>query len=93
MRGQPGFPLGCISEGANLHAVPVLECRAAHGLDLMLNVAEGDVMITEDQQGSRYAPGDVGVDYRAARAAVVLEVIKRLPISDNRAPTSFPLIP
>ena len=50
-------------------------------------------MITEDQQDSRYAPGDVGVDYRAARAAVVLEVIKRLPISDKRAPTSFPLIP
>jgi hypothetical protein len=35
----------------------------------------------------------VRVNYRAARAAVVLEVILRLPISDNTAPTSFPLIP
>ena len=30
---------------------------------------------------------------RSASAAVVLDVIKRLPTSDNRAPTSFPLIP
>jgi hypothetical protein len=51
------------------------------------------LMITEDQESSRTPSGNREADYRAARAAVVLEVIKRLPISDNRAPTSFPLIP
>jgi hypothetical protein len=30
---------------------------------------------------------------RAASAALVREVIKRLPISDDTAPASFPLIP
>ena len=56
--------------------------------------SRGDLMITENHEGSRYARGViVRVSYRAARAAVVLEVILRLPISDNSAPISFPLIP
>ena len=36
MRCQPGFPLCCIGEGGNLHAVSVLERPAFHGPTLCL---------------------------------------------------------
>jgi hypothetical protein len=76
--GKPGLPLSCVSESGNLHTASLLEGRAAHGLTLCSSGA---------------AACCVHIGYRAASAAVVLEVIKRLPTSDNRAPTSFPLIP
>ena len=66
--GKPGLPLSCIGEGRNLQTVSLLEDGVAHGLTLCVADA---------------AASCVHIGYRAASAAVVLEVINRLPISDS----------
>jgi hypothetical protein len=85
----------------------MLERRVAHGLTLFATADTAERQEVATARGSartipamasKAVSGEMIVSmpysiYGAVSAAVVLEVIKRSPISDKRAPTSFPLIP